>query len=111
MLRFSHKHLYPVRLSGLMGSVKQAKPRRVGCHDLCPAILVLDLQKEDESALKILKEAGLVVSELVSGEKARMTSLVEPVKNKYADEINASFYQSLKDEVAKAASSQSQKNP
>lgn len=60
------------------------------------------VQKEDAAALKIVKDAGLIVSDLAPGEKARMAELVEPVKTKYAKEINSEFYQSLKDEVAKA---------
>jgi len=60
------------------------------------------VQKEDAEALKILKDAGLKVSELAEGEKKRMAEMVEQVKKKYADEINPKFYQSLKDEVAKA---------
>ncbi|MEM7394446.1 MAG: TRAP transporter substrate-binding protein, partial [Verrucomicrobiota bacterium] len=61
------------------------------------------VRKEDEAALKVIKEAGLDVTDLDPGEKERMTEMVEPVKKKYADEINPEFYEQLKQEVAKAA--------
>lgn len=60
------------------------------------------VQKEDEQALEILKNAGVQIHTLSDEQKVAMTKMVEEVKVKYAKQINLDFYNELKAAISKA---------
>lgn len=59
------------------------------------------VQEEDAESLKAIKEAGVQVNEITPEVKQQMKEKVQPVVEKYANDINAELYQKLTEEVEK----------
>lgn len=59
------------------------------------------VKKEDADSLEVIKKSGVQVHVLDPQEKQKMAALGEPVKERYANEIDPELYQFLKREVQK----------